>query len=212
MWGNSWSILLICSSIVQQREREREREILHLQQKSTLDFQDKRLYHLYMRSVENMLLQLILQGDSFTYHCAASRPYAAPHHVAPCCTHHHSARPNDHARHFMLLLLSLCYSYHWATFITDLHSSLICTQWLLCCTSLLSLTPCYIQVLHLTKLFNTLTKQAVTSTFSPYPLTQYAVGYGLWPSPTASKVIIQYPAITLEEQSLPISLIAAQYA
>ena len=42
-----------------------------------------------MRSVEDMLLQLILQGDSFTYHCAAFRHHVAPQRVAPCCTHHH---------------------------------------------------------------------------------------------------------------------------
>ena len=44
-----------------------------------------------MRSVEDMLLQLILQGDSFTYRCAAFRHHVAPHRAAPCCTHHHYA-------------------------------------------------------------------------------------------------------------------------
>ena len=44
-----------------------------------------------MRSVEDMLLQLILQGDSFTYRCAAFRHHVAPHCAAPCCTHHHYA-------------------------------------------------------------------------------------------------------------------------
>ena len=43
-----------------------------------------------MRSVEDMLLQLILQGDS-TYRCAAFRHHVAPHRAAPCCTHHHYA-------------------------------------------------------------------------------------------------------------------------
>ena len=42
-----------------------------------------------MRSVEDMLLQLILQGDSFTYRCAAFRHDVAPHYAAPCCTHDH---------------------------------------------------------------------------------------------------------------------------
>lgn len=41
-----------------------------------------------MKSVEDMLLQLILQGDS-TYRCAAFRHHAAPHRAAPCYTHHH---------------------------------------------------------------------------------------------------------------------------
>ena len=38
-----------------------------------------------MRSVEDILLQLILQGDSFTYHNSASCPFATPDHVAPSC-------------------------------------------------------------------------------------------------------------------------------
>ena len=41
-----------------------------------------------MRSVEDMLLELILQGDS-TYRCASFRHHAAPHCTTPCCTHHH---------------------------------------------------------------------------------------------------------------------------
>jgi len=57
-----------------------------------------------MRSVED---QLILQGDSFTYHFAASRHHAAPHRVAPCCTHHHNAGPHDHVVHIILLHLTL---------------------------------------------------------------------------------------------------------
>ena len=64
-----------------------------------------------MRLVKD-IIQLILQGDSFTYHSVASRPLAAPHRVTPCCTYHHNAGPNDHAMHFMLLLLSLCCSNH----------------------------------------------------------------------------------------------------
>ena len=44
-----------------------------------------------MRSVEDMLLQLILQGDSFTYRCDAFHHHVAPHRVAPCCPHHHYA-------------------------------------------------------------------------------------------------------------------------
>ena len=47
-----------------------------------------------MRSVEDMLLQLILQGDSFTYRCAAFRHHAALHRAAPGCTHHHYATFN----------------------------------------------------------------------------------------------------------------------
>ena len=41
-----------------------------------------------MRSVEDMLLQLILQGDSFTYHFAASHHHVVHHRDAPCFTHH----------------------------------------------------------------------------------------------------------------------------
>ena len=44
-----------------------------------------------MRLVEDMLLQLILQGESFTYRCAAFRHHVAPHRTAPCCTHHHAS-------------------------------------------------------------------------------------------------------------------------
>jgi len=60
-----------------------------------------------MRSVEDMLLQLILQGNFFTYHCAASRHHVAPHRATPCCTHHHHAGPHDHAVHIILLHLML---------------------------------------------------------------------------------------------------------
>jgi len=42
-----------------------------------------------MRSVEDMLLQLILQGDSFTYRSVAFCHHVAPHRAAPCCTHYH---------------------------------------------------------------------------------------------------------------------------
>ena len=73
-------------------ERERERKyIYNISQHFDLD---KRIDHLYMRSVEDMLLQLILQGDSFTYHRVASRHHVAPHRVAPCCTHHHIVGPH----------------------------------------------------------------------------------------------------------------------
>lgn len=59
-----------------------------------------------MRLVEDMLLQLILQGESFTYHCVASRPHVEPHRAAPLielltsqiytqfCTHHHNVGPH----------------------------------------------------------------------------------------------------------------------
>jgi len=56
-----------------------------------------------MRSIEDMLLQLILQGDSFMYHFVASHHHAAPHRVEPCCTHHHNAGPHDHVVHITLL-------------------------------------------------------------------------------------------------------------
>jgi len=42
-----------------------------------------------MISIEDMLLQLILKDDSFTYYCAAFRHHVALHRTAPCCTHHH---------------------------------------------------------------------------------------------------------------------------
>lgn len=42
-----------------------------------------------MRLVEDMLLQLILQGESFTYRCDAFCHHAAPDCATPCCTHHH---------------------------------------------------------------------------------------------------------------------------
>ena len=55
-----------------------------------------------MRSVEDILLQLILQGDSFTYHRAAFGSLAAPLHTAPCCTnhdYHHVAHVHDLIHH-----------------------------------------------------------------------------------------------------------------
>ena len=73
MWGNPWSIILMCSLIVH------EREIVHLQLKSTLI---SSLWIWY----EDMLLQLILQGDSFTYHHVPSSHHVAPHHAAPIPT------------------------------------------------------------------------------------------------------------------------------
>lgn len=48
-----------------------------------------------MRSVEDMLRQLILQGGSFTYHRATSRHHVAPHHAAPCCIHLRTAGPHN---------------------------------------------------------------------------------------------------------------------
>lgn len=64
-----------------------------------------------MRSIEDTLLPLILQGDSFTYHCVASRHHATPHRVAPCRTHHHNVGPHDHAVHIILLHLA-CHDVH----------------------------------------------------------------------------------------------------
>jgi len=58
-----------------------------------------------MRSVEDMLLQLILQGDSITYHSATSRHHIAPHRVAPCYSHHHNARPQDVAAQVFIIVV-----------------------------------------------------------------------------------------------------------
>jgi len=59
-----------------------------------------------MRSVEDMLLQLIFQGDSFTYHRAASRHHAVPHRAAPCCTHHYNAA-SHHASSIMTVPITV---------------------------------------------------------------------------------------------------------
>jgi len=59
-----------------------------------------------MRSVEDMLLQLILQGDSFTHHRVASRHHAAPHHATPCCTHHHNVA-SHHASLIMIVPITV---------------------------------------------------------------------------------------------------------
>lgn len=64
-----------------------------------------------MRSVEDMLLQLILEGDSFTYHCVASHHHVAPHRVAPCYTHQHNVGPHHHVVHIILLHLA-CHVVH----------------------------------------------------------------------------------------------------
>ena len=68
-------------------ERERERDSTFITEVNIFTF------YIYKRSIEDMLLQLILQGDSFTHHSVASRPLAAPHHAAPFFTYNHSVGP-----------------------------------------------------------------------------------------------------------------------
>jgi len=82
-----------------------------------------------MRSVEDILLQLIPQGDSFTYHRAASRPFAAPLHIASCCPNHdyHHA---VHATHDLLHHFAVQCSYHHAALTILLYISLSCLLWL----------------------------------------------------------------------------------
>lgn len=59
-----------------------------------------------MRSVEGILLQVILQGDSVTYYCVAFCNHATPHHVAPCCTHHHYVA-SHHASLIMIVPITV---------------------------------------------------------------------------------------------------------
>ena len=104
-----------------------------------------------MRSVEDMLLQLILQGDSFTYRCAAFRHHVAPHRAAPCCTHHHYAGPHYHAAHIILLHLVLHLSvlqhlalpYHLAalTSAASYYTSLYCIMYHCCPQCFKTSTP-----------------------------------------------------------------------
>jgi len=55
-----------------------------------------------MGSVEDMLLQLILQGDSSTYCYVAFHHHVAPHRAVPCYTHHHYA-----ASHHASLIMTI---------------------------------------------------------------------------------------------------------
>ena len=77
MWGNPWSILLLCSS---KFSRESKRDSTFTIEVNTLT------YLITMRLVEDILLQLILQGDGFTYRSATFHPICAHNFVTPCCT------------------------------------------------------------------------------------------------------------------------------
>jgi len=83
---------LIKSSFIFKFQQRKEREyIYNRSQHFDLSRSEQRSFSITMRSVEDILLQLILQGDSFTYHRSASRPFAAPYHVAPsCCSWSHT--------------------------------------------------------------------------------------------------------------------------
>ena len=67
-----------------------------------------------MRSVEDMLLQLILHIIALhlviRLHLTVLH-HVAPHRAAPCCTHHHNVGPHDYAVYIILLHLA-CHAVH----------------------------------------------------------------------------------------------------
>ena len=95
-----------------------------------------------MRSIEDILLQLILHGDSFTYHSVAFRPFATPYRVGPLCCIMHNHVVHDlihHAAHtsccpcIMLPMISsiMLPVHHAATqFYYQMYISLSCFLWL----------------------------------------------------------------------------------